>query len=551
MSYRIVINTVVADFDALRIRNGVDEYTVEPKVMDVLRVLIDQAGEVITRDALIDQVWGVSFGGDERLSRAISILRRVLGDTPGERGFIETVPRRGYRLVATVRYEDTAPVTTRPASPTAMTGETPVSPDQLAKADRRGSAPSMAILPLRDLTGRDDVARFTEMLTLDIINGLSGSSDVRVVPTASIAAYRVGDDYDLRRLAGEVGLRYLAQGSVRAKAGDVLVSVQVVSADLLDVVWSEGFSFPEDLPFDALEQGAEAIIAALRSQTHLLEIERIKRNPRDLTARDAVLRAVASTRKMTAESFLYGMQQAQLALSIDPDYALARALSANVQAVIYNQTMPDNPGFAERIRKEAEAAVQQEPDNPVVLSTAANALVYTGYLEDGLGLARRSIRLDPNNVFAYQPAGAAASLLDRDEEAVDLLKRGIALSPNEVFNWISHLWLVSAHSRAGQWHEANAAADACLALAPDNAAPNISKAIIARQLQDHDLAARHFAIALRCEPETSLETWELRYRRAYEGHPVWEEFVMHLRILWEEARAQAEPRFSSASGKTT
>lgn len=550
MSQRIVINTAVADFDALRIRNGADEQTVEPKVMDVLRVLINQAGEVITRDALIDQVWGVSFGGDERLSRAISILRRVLGDKAGERGFIETVPRRGYRLVADVRYEDPAPAQERPALPTGTASAAPASPDSPPQADRRGSAPPMAILPLRDLTGREDVFRFCEMLTLDIIEGLSGSSDVRVVPTASIAAFRVGEDYDLRRLAAEAGLRYLAQGSVREKAGAVMVSVQVVSADLLDVVWSEAFSFPKDLPGDAVEEGTEAIIAALRSQTHMLEIERIKRNPRDLTARDAVLRAVASTRKMTSESFLYAMQQAQLALSIDPEYALARALSANIQAVVYNQTLPDNTVLAESIRKEAETAVQQEPDNPVVLSTAANALVYTGHLEDGLDLARRSIRLDPNNVFAYQPAGAAASLLNRDEEAIEFLNKGVALSPNEVFNWISHLWRVAAHSRAGQWSKANAAADDGLTLAPDNAAPNISKAIIARQLQKHDLAAKHFAVARRCEPETPLETWELRYRRTYEGHPIHEEFVMHLRSLWEEERTQSEPRFSSASGKT-
>ncbi|MEL6244043.1 MAG: winged helix-turn-helix domain-containing protein [Pseudomonadota bacterium] len=551
MSQRIVINTAVADFDALRIRIGADEQTVEPKVMDVLRVLIDQAGEVITRDALIDQVWGVSFGGDERLSRAISILRRVLGDKAGERGFIETVPRRGYRLVADVGYEDPAPAQEGLALPKESTSAGQASPASPPQGDRRGSAPPMAILPLRNLTGREDLSRFSDMLTLDLIDGLSGSSDVRVVPTASIAAYLVGEDYDLRRLAAEVGLRYLAQGSVREKAGGVMVSLQVVSADLLDVVWSEGFSFPKDLPGDAVEEGTEAIIAALRSQTHMLEIERIRRNPRDLTARDAVLRAVASTRKMTPESFLYAMQQAQLALSIDPEYALARALSANIQAVIYYETLPDNPVLAESIRKEAEAAVQQEPDNPVVLSTAANALVYTGYLEDGLDLARRSIRLDPNNVFAYQPAGAAAALLDRDEEAIEFLNKGVALSPNEVFNWISHLWRVAAHSRAGQWSEANAAADDGLTLAPDNAAPNISKAIIARQLQQHDLATKHFAIARRCEPETPLEKWELRYRRTYEGHPVWEEFVMHLRTLWEEERKQLESRFSSASGKTT
>ena len=87
------------DFDAFEIKGPAGEHSIEPKVMQVLSVLVDNANDVVTRDQLIDEVWGVSYGGDERLSRAISLLRKSLGDTRGNHKYIQTIPKTGYKLV--------------------------------------------------------------------------------------------------------------------------------------------------------------------------------------------------------------------------------------------------------------------------------------------------------------------------------------------------------------------------------------------------------------------------------------------------------------------
>lgn len=86
--------------DALTITGPAGTVTLEPKVMDVLLVLAGRRGEVVLRSELIEAVWAVEHGGDESLTRAISILRKILGDVHGQRTLIETVPRRGYRLLA-------------------------------------------------------------------------------------------------------------------------------------------------------------------------------------------------------------------------------------------------------------------------------------------------------------------------------------------------------------------------------------------------------------------------------------------------------------------
>jgi len=83
----------------------VETYQIEPKVMDVLSVLMAQRGDVLSREELIAAVWTDSVGGDERLTRAISQLRKAFLDSVKSPRFIETVPKRGYRLVCPVAVE--------------------------------------------------------------------------------------------------------------------------------------------------------------------------------------------------------------------------------------------------------------------------------------------------------------------------------------------------------------------------------------------------------------------------------------------------------------
>ena len=79
------------------------EIRIEPRVMDVLMLMVTHAGQVVTREAFIKNVWGGTFVTDEVLSRCIYRLRQALGDNPKQPRFIETVPKRGYRLIAPVQ----------------------------------------------------------------------------------------------------------------------------------------------------------------------------------------------------------------------------------------------------------------------------------------------------------------------------------------------------------------------------------------------------------------------------------------------------------------
>ena len=95
------------DFEANIINGRTGQQYVEPKIMRLLKFLADNPNSVLSREELITEVWGVDFGGDERLSRAISLLRKALGEEKGQRKYIETISGGGYRLIADI--SDTPP----------------------------------------------------------------------------------------------------------------------------------------------------------------------------------------------------------------------------------------------------------------------------------------------------------------------------------------------------------------------------------------------------------------------------------------------------------
>ena len=110
------IGTVLVEPDQNCISDGTERHRLEPKVMEVLCVLADRPGEVVSRQDLIDQVWGVEHGADESLTRAVSLLRSALNTETDLHSVIETIPKRGYRLVAQIGEVEDGPVAEAAAS---------------------------------------------------------------------------------------------------------------------------------------------------------------------------------------------------------------------------------------------------------------------------------------------------------------------------------------------------------------------------------------------------------------------------------------------------
>ena len=241
--------------------------------MRLLLCLAEQAGEVVSIDDLLNQVWpGVTVSPDS-VYQAVASLRRLLGDAPKQPTYIETVPRLGYRMVATVS----------PWADRAMEDEpTPVIPNPLTTGPRvragftlaigaalclalvvaflvygkvvnknRSGAPAVASQPMRsiavlqflDLTEGMKQEEFADGMTEELIDKLSKIPGFRV-PSPTSSFYFKGKQITIAYVAKALGVAYVLNGSVRKSGTRLRVAARLVRAENGYVVWSETYDRP-------------------------------------------------------------------------------------------------------------------------------------------------------------------------------------------------------------------------------------------------------------------------------------------------------------------
>jgi DNA-binding winged helix-turn-helix (wHTH) protein len=199
--------------------NGESQH-LEPKVMDVFVYLAKHANELVSRDQLLESVWSKHVAADELLTGAVSDLRRALQDHSDDLKYIETIPKRGYRLIGEVR-----PLRRRTISwavgialVTTLTVLAVSSIDWRLGDTVPGPITSIAVLPLDNLSGDPEQAYFTDGMTEVLIAELGQIKALRVISRTSSDQFKDTDKL-LPEIAQELGVDILIEGSV-LRAGD-------------------------------------------------------------------------------------------------------------------------------------------------------------------------------------------------------------------------------------------------------------------------------------------------------------------------------------------
>ncbi|MEO1574052.1 MAG: winged helix-turn-helix domain-containing protein, partial [Pseudomonadota bacterium] len=249
------------------------EVRVQPKSMDVLVALARGAGTVVERDALLESVWGERAVSDEPWTRCIGELRRALGDRARSPVFIETVPKRGYRLLVQPGPLSDGPTADDPPMTGAGKAASAAAPDTRRHAaiagilclvflasvwaylGRAPSAPSsevtapaatvsadrsLAILPLRNVSGDPQQNYLGESLAAELTAVLARNPALRVASQLSSARYRsLGGAPE--QIAAALGVAHLVEGTARIAGDRVAVNVNLVDPASGLVLWSERF----------------------------------------------------------------------------------------------------------------------------------------------------------------------------------------------------------------------------------------------------------------------------------------------------------------------
>jgi TolB-like protein/DNA-binding winged helix-turn-helix (wHTH) protein/lipopolysaccharide biosynthesis regulator YciM len=449
----------------------------------VLRILVSRGGELVTREELCRELWSddtfVDF--DNGLNVAIRKIRDVLGDLAGSPRFIETERARGYRFIAPVSQEPPSPDVentariapmeratvlgeplvvsegaTKRVGPNAIGRSRPLLvlvPVVLAmiagasvwfwRVGLYGSAPlsasessapiTLAVLPFASATG-ESVDFLTVGIPDGVITRLSNVRQFRVRPTSSVVRYH-GADIDPQSVGRRLGSQYVLEGTIRATADRVRVSVRLVRTSDGSPVWGRQYDRArEDLL--GIEDGiAEEIASALRVQMSEAERVRLHRHyTRSGAAYERYLVGRARLRSVTEEGALQAISEFEAARDLDPNYALAYAGLATAAAQLRVR-------FASQKGYEVwDARARQE--------------------------AGRALQLDPDLAEAYVALAAVHRFQEYDWDTV-ISESQHALKLNPSLD-MPHLYLAAAYFHIGLLDEAELEVKAARELNPDN-----------------------------------------------------------------------------------
>jgi adenylate cyclase len=469
----------VLDADRRELRRKGRVLPVEPKVFDLLVLLIINRDRVVSKDDLIARIWDGRIVSESALTTCITAARSVIGDSGETQRLIKTLPRKGIRFVGVVREE------------TDTNTQAESSGRQLALPDK----PSVAVLPFADMGPKTEQEYFADGITEDIITELSRFSELFVIARNSSFRYK-GESVDIRQVGRELGVRYVLEGSIRRSADRVRISAQLIDAKTGVHRWAERYDRKLEDVFAVQDEVARTIAAVLAAHVSKAETERtLNKPPATWQAYDYYVRAAwlwASYNSSYNVEDLYGARRLlEHSLLIDPNYARAHAKLSNTYTLAWHQSLDADflsPAALDRADELARKAIQLDPNLPDAHAQLGMVLTWRGQHDAGIGAFEKAFALNPNFTdyrFAislvlggeceraievvrsnmrldpsYSPMapawlGAAYFMLGRQMEALPPLRESVSRAPN--FR-AGHVWLAAAYAKCGYVMEAQAEA---------------------------------------------------------------------------------------------
>lgn len=396
---------------------GEAEVPLGSRAFDLLLALVRRQGQLATKDELIAEVWSGTVVDENNLAAQISALRKVFSADPALARGLQTVPGRGYRLVAKVEPVETETV---PRSAAAR------APHQA------GAALSLVVLPFGSLSSDAEQAYFAEGLSQTVSTDLSRISGLLVIASATAATFK-GPNLDIRGISTELDVRYALAGSVQRIGHNVRINAQLVDGQTGLQVWSELFDGDAADLFSLQDRitgriansiGREIFVAAAR--------DGIARNidPKSL---DLVMRGIAADNRPQSLQSLQE-QEALFARAVELDPNNCEALARLSRAIVIQITQAHTSDAAkaetlERGVRAAEKAVALDPGNPRGHYAMGLVHVLRGDFERSALANEAAIALDRNFALAHNNLGNSFVHLGKGRDALSSVETALRLDP--------------------------------------------------------------------------------------------------------------------------
>ena len=454
--------------------------------MEVLLLLVNERGRVVSRQEIADAVWGegISLDTDNSINGAIRKIRQALKDDPERPRCIQTITGRGYRFIAPVATQEAEGEEPAGAEPPAMAApgeesvEAPMQPELQAAAVRAPAAESparasrrwrlvlvaaavvaiaavslvvwwrrseariasertvrLAVLPFQNLTGDPGQDYLSDGFTEELITQL-GSLDpqrLAVIARTSVMYYK-GARTPLRRIAQDLGVQYVLEGSVRRDAERVRITAQLIQVRDQTHLWAQEYDrSPEDMlaiQSEIAREIAGEIQLALDKRATGSRAEQAALSPQEYEAWDAYLRGRYLWSKRSEDGLEGGVDWFRKAIAKDPNFAPAWAGLADSWTIMSSYGYVPASVYMPQAREAALKALQL--DGSLAEAHASLALIAENYDWDWQTAEkeyRRAIQLNGNYATGHQWFAECLAFEGRFDDALAESERARSLDP--------------------------------------------------------------------------------------------------------------------------
>ncbi|MBZ5500829.1 MAG: winged helix-turn-helix domain-containing protein [Acidobacteriia bacterium] len=435
---RIRFGAFEADLRAGELRKKGAKLKLQEQPFQILRVLLANPGEVVTREELRARIWPIDtfVDFDHGLYTAITKLREALRDSSEKPRFIETLSRRGYRFIARV---ERVPASSNPPT-------------------------SIAILPFVFLSDVDEPRSLSLGFADALITVLGNLPDVAVLPTSAVLNYPGGTDPG--GVCRDLGVRHILQGHIQKLGEQWRVSIQLFDAVVQKIVFSDKYDFTTENTFEIQDEIGRRLVESLHNQFPFAvrkSRDRYSSNPQAYDEFISGLRESYSDRPESAKSAIEHLSRA---VAYDPAFALSHATLSYV-CMNLHFTFDAHRTWLERAEHHGKRALALDPDLPEGHFARAYSLwspAKNFQHAEAIEALEKVLTLQPNLERAHNRLGTILLHIGRLKEAHAAYEQGQRSNPK---NLLSHN-INFVHLYSGDFARAQEGADAWLQESPGN-----------------------------------------------------------------------------------
>ncbi len=468
---------------------------IDPKTVDVLIYLAKHKRELVTRDQLMNSVWKGRYVTETQISKRIAEIRHALDDSEIPRRHIETLPKRGYRLIcdATIIYENQQHATG--SVPTLLENlagrfrewralgtltlivlisawlvilylntqdNEEGSPDLVAAvSSARTARPSIAVLPFIDISAEQNQEYLADGMSDELLHLLAQNPDLRVVSRTSSFFFK-NNAMEVPEIARRLNVDYILEGSISHYEDSIHVTAQLIDANHDAHLWSQSFDSEFENIFDIQNEIAIEVIE--RFELSLSDNFQSIRTPNS-EAYNLFLQARFLHRQLTNESLANAVDHYLQVLDVDSNYVQALAF---LGLAYLDQVMISDlpPLLGQQMSMDAlNRALAIDPGYAHIHIGLAYQVLFNNDLESGAEHFARALELAPmDDEVMFESAVALFTNYDF-ERALQILQY---LEARDPINPTIYTTISRINARMGQWELAADNARIALRLSPDH-----------------------------------------------------------------------------------